>query len=130
MADWAAVQQRLPSLLPRPILFAHRGARAYAPDNTLEVRGDLPPFENVVVGAEIAVQLVGCTGAADRRGEDLELVVGQRVGQPDHVAAVRVIWYSATAPPDTTVPVSSVAVPPASGTVQRSIEVTEVPCAR
>jgi glycerophosphoryl diester phosphodiesterase len=30
------VQQRLPSLLPRPILFAHRGARAHAPENTIE----------------------------------------------------------------------------------------------
>ncbi len=30
------VQQRLPSLLPRPILFAHRGAKAHAPENTLE----------------------------------------------------------------------------------------------
>ena len=31
-----AVQQRLPSLLDTPIAFAHRGARAYAPENTLE----------------------------------------------------------------------------------------------
>lgn len=30
------VQQRLPSLLAEPILFAHRGASAYAPENTLE----------------------------------------------------------------------------------------------
>jgi glycerophosphoryl diester phosphodiesterase len=30
------VQQRLPSLLPVPIAFAHRGARAHAPDNTIE----------------------------------------------------------------------------------------------
>lgn len=30
------MQQRLPSLLDPPILFAHRGARAHAPDNTLE----------------------------------------------------------------------------------------------
>jgi glycerophosphoryl diester phosphodiesterase len=30
------VQQLLPSLLPRPILFAHRGARAHAPENTIE----------------------------------------------------------------------------------------------
>jgi glycerophosphoryl diester phosphodiesterase len=30
------VQQRLPSLLDPPILFAHRGARAHAPENTLE----------------------------------------------------------------------------------------------
>lgn len=29
-------QQRLPSLLDDPIAFAHRGARAYAPENTLE----------------------------------------------------------------------------------------------
>ena len=35
MADWPPVQQRLPSLLPRPILFAHRGARAHARENTL-----------------------------------------------------------------------------------------------
>lgn len=33
------MQQRLPSLLPRPILFAHRGARAHAPENTI------PAFE-------------------------------------------------------------------------------------
>jgi glycerophosphoryl diester phosphodiesterase len=30
------VQQRLPSLLEEPIAFAHRGARAHAPENTLE----------------------------------------------------------------------------------------------
>jgi len=30
------VQQRLPSLLEEPIAFAHRGAKAYAPENTLE----------------------------------------------------------------------------------------------
>jgi glycerophosphoryl diester phosphodiesterase len=32
----AAVQQRLPSLLDPPIAFAHRGARAHAPENTIE----------------------------------------------------------------------------------------------
>ncbi|MFM8267010.1 MAG: glycerophosphodiester phosphodiesterase [Ilumatobacteraceae bacterium] len=30
------MQQRLPSLADEPIAFAHRGARAYAPENTLE----------------------------------------------------------------------------------------------
>ena len=30
------MQQRLPSLLTSPILFAHRGASAYAPENTLD----------------------------------------------------------------------------------------------
>lgn len=30
------MQQRLPSLLADPIAFAHRGAKAYAPENTLE----------------------------------------------------------------------------------------------
>ena len=30
------MQQRLPSLLKTPILFAHRGASAYAPENTLD----------------------------------------------------------------------------------------------
>jgi glycerophosphoryl diester phosphodiesterase len=31
-----AVQQRIPSILDDPIAFAHRGARAYAPENTIE----------------------------------------------------------------------------------------------
>ncbi len=30
------MQQRLPSLIDPPITFAHRGAKAYAPDNTIE----------------------------------------------------------------------------------------------
>ena len=30
------MQQRLPSLIDPPIMFAHRGARAHAPENTLE----------------------------------------------------------------------------------------------
>ena len=30
------MQQRLPTLLPTPIAFGHRGARAHAPENTLE----------------------------------------------------------------------------------------------
>jgi glycerophosphoryl diester phosphodiesterase len=34
--DRVVVQQRLPSLLETPILFAHRGARAHARENTIE----------------------------------------------------------------------------------------------
>ena len=30
------MQQRLPSKFDRPILFAHRGAKAHSPENTLE----------------------------------------------------------------------------------------------
>jgi glycerophosphoryl diester phosphodiesterase len=33
---WAAVATRLPALRRPPILFAHRGARAHAPENTIE----------------------------------------------------------------------------------------------
>ncbi|MSZ18316.1 MAG: glycerophosphodiester phosphodiesterase, partial [Actinobacteria bacterium] len=29
------MQQRLPSLVDEPIAFAHRGARAHAPENTI-----------------------------------------------------------------------------------------------
>ena len=36
LASWECVQQRLPSLLDPPITFAHRGAKAYAPENTIE----------------------------------------------------------------------------------------------
>lgn len=36
MEAWPGVQQRLPSLLDPPVLFAHRGARAHAPENTMD----------------------------------------------------------------------------------------------
>jgi glycerophosphoryl diester phosphodiesterase len=36
LAQWAVVPTRLPSLRCPPIAFAHRGARANAPENTLE----------------------------------------------------------------------------------------------
>jgi glycerophosphoryl diester phosphodiesterase len=36
LAQWAVVPTRLPSLQRPPIGFAHRGARAHAPENTLE----------------------------------------------------------------------------------------------
>jgi glycerophosphoryl diester phosphodiesterase len=36
LASCVGMQQRLPSLLDRPLAFAHRGARAHAPENTLE----------------------------------------------------------------------------------------------
>ncbi len=36
MTSSGPVQQRLPSLLDPPVAFAHRGARAHAPENTIE----------------------------------------------------------------------------------------------
>lgn len=36
MTSSSPVQQRLPALLGRPILFAHRGARAHAQENTID----------------------------------------------------------------------------------------------
>ncbi len=36
LPSFRVVQQRLPSLLDPPLTFAHRGARAHAPENTLE----------------------------------------------------------------------------------------------
>lgn len=36
MPSFRGVQQRLPSLLDPAVLFAHRGARAHAPENTIE----------------------------------------------------------------------------------------------
>jgi glycerophosphoryl diester phosphodiesterase len=35
MRRWPGVQQRLPSLLDVPVMFAHRGARAHARENTI-----------------------------------------------------------------------------------------------
>lgn len=36
LSQWAVVPTRLPSLRTPPIAFAHRGARAHAPENTIE----------------------------------------------------------------------------------------------
>ncbi len=36
LPSFRRVQQRLPSLLDPPVTFAHRGARAHAPENTIE----------------------------------------------------------------------------------------------
>ncbi len=36
LASCGGMQQRLPSLIDRPLAFAHRGAKAHAPENTLE----------------------------------------------------------------------------------------------
>jgi glycerophosphoryl diester phosphodiesterase len=70
MADWPPVQQRLPSLLPRPILFAHRGARAYAPENT-------------IAAFELALRL-GATGL-----ESDVWVTADRIAVLDHDGEVR-----------------------------------------
>jgi glycerophosphoryl diester phosphodiesterase len=74
VADWPPVQQRLPSLLPRPILFAHRGARAHAPENT-------------IAAFELAIRL-GATGL-----ESDVWVTADRIPVLDHDGEIKSGWW-------------------------------------
>lgn len=67
------MQQRLPSLLDEPIAFAHRGARAYAPENTID-------------SFSLAVRL-GATGL-----ESDVWLTSDGIPVLDHDGSVRVRW--------------------------------------
>lgn len=77
------MQQRLPSQLPAPIGFAHRGARAYAPENTLEAFS--LALEQGATGLESDVWLTADgVPVLDHDG-----VVKRRLGRTTPIAEVR-----------------------------------------
>lgn len=89
-----AVQQRLPSLLDRPILFAHRGARAHAPENTIEafalgLRLGATGLESDVWMTKDAVAVLDHDGIV-RRGRRRH-PIGELTKEelPDHIPSLR-----------------------------------------
>jgi glycerophosphoryl diester phosphodiesterase len=77
------VQQRLPSLLDEPIAFAHRGAKAYAPENTLEA------FELALKLGANGLESDVWTTADGEVVLDHDGVVRQSFGRKTPIASVR-----------------------------------------
>lgn len=87
------MQQLLPSLIDPPIGFAHRGARAYAPENTLEafalaMRLGATGLESDVWVTRDGVAVLDHDGVVGRRGRKLPISEVDRTSLPSHVPAL------------------------------------------
>lgn len=87
------MQQLLPSLIDPPIGFAHRGARAYAPENTLEafalaVRLGATGLESDVWVTRDGVAVLDHDGVVGRRGRKLPISEVDRASLPTHIPAL------------------------------------------
>ena len=87
----AGVQQRLPSLLDEPIAFGHRGARAHAPENTLEsfdlaLRLGANGLESDVWLTSDGVPVLDHDGVVRRRlGRGRPIATFARADLPEHI---------------------------------------------
>lgn len=87
------MQQLLPSLIDPPIGFAHRGARAYAPENTLEafalaVRLGATGLESDVWVTRDGVAVLDHDGVVGRRGRKLPISEVDRAALPPHIPSL------------------------------------------
>ena len=87
------VQQRLPSLLDPPIAFAHRGAKAYAPENTIEafqlaLRLGATGLESDVWVTSDGIAVLDHDGIVRRRGRKIPISEVSRVELPKHIPTV------------------------------------------
>jgi len=87
------VQQRLPSLIDPPIAFAHRGAKAYAPENTIEafqlaLRLGATGLESDVWVTSDGIAVLDHDGIVRRRGRKIPISEIPRVELPQHIPTV------------------------------------------
>lgn len=87
------MQQLLPSLVDPPIGFAHRGARAYAPENTLEafalaLRLGATGLESDVWVTSDGIAVLDHDGVVRRRGRKIPISAVPRRDLPDHVPSL------------------------------------------
>lgn len=90
---WAAVAPVLPSLLPEPIGFAHRGARAHARENTLEafelaLRLGATALESDVWLTADGVPVLDHDGVIGRRPRRRPITSMARAELPAHIPAL------------------------------------------
>jgi glycerophosphoryl diester phosphodiesterase len=88
------VQQRLPSLLDPPITFAHRGARAHAPENTLEafelaLRLGASGLESDVWLTADGVAVLDHDGVVKRGLRKRPISACERAELPEHIPTLR-----------------------------------------
>lgn len=97
LAQWAVVPTRLPSLRRPPIGFAHRGARAHAPENTLEafrlaVRLGATGLESDVWLTADGEAVLDHDGVV-RQGVRKRPIAGLRRAElPDHIPTLRELY--------------------------------------
>ena len=87
------MQQRLPSLLDPPIAFAHRGARAYAPENTIEafqlaLRLGATGLESDVWVTSDGIAVLDHDGIVRRRGRKIAISEVTHADLPSHIPTV------------------------------------------
>jgi glycerophosphoryl diester phosphodiesterase len=86
-------QQRLPSLLDPPVAFAHRGARAHAPENTIEsfrlaLRLGATGLESDVWITADGVPVLDHDGVVKRWGRRVPIADVDRLRMPEHVPSL------------------------------------------
>ncbi|MFM8847439.1 MAG: glycerophosphodiester phosphodiesterase [Actinomycetota bacterium] len=83
-------QQRLPSIIDPPVAFAHRGARAHAPENTVEafalaIRLGATGLESDVWITADGVPVLDHDGIVKRRGRKIPISAVSRAELPSHI---------------------------------------------
>jgi glycerophosphoryl diester phosphodiesterase len=91
------VQQRLPSLRDTPIAFAHRGARAHAPENTIEafqlaLRLGANGLESDVWSTADGVAVLDHDGQVRRLLRNVALSTVNRADLPGHIPTVEELF--------------------------------------
>lgn len=94
MPSFRGVQQRLPSLLDPAVLFAHRGARAHAPENTIEafhlaLRLGATGLESDVWLTADGVPVLDHDGVFRRGVRKLPISKCRRDEVPDHIPSLQ-----------------------------------------
>jgi glycerophosphoryl diester phosphodiesterase len=92
------MQQRLPSLID-PITFAHRGARAYAPENTIEafhlgLRLGASGLESDVWVTSDGFAVLDHDGVVRRRGRKIPISEVARADLPEHIPTLEELLHS------------------------------------
>jgi len=87
------MQQRLPSMMESPIAFAHRGARAHAPENTLEafalaLRLGANGLETDAWVTTDGVVVLDHDGVVRRRGRRVSISTVARTALPSHIPSI------------------------------------------
>ena len=87
------MQQRLPSLLATPILFAHRGASAYAPENTLAafalaLKLGVNGLESDIWATRDGVLVLDHDGVVKSRLRSKPIAELDRSALPDHIPSL------------------------------------------
>ena len=115
----AVMQQRLPSLLDPPIAFAHRGAKAHAPENTIEaftlaLRLGATGLESDVWLTSDGVPVLDHDGVVRARLRSRPIATVARDQLPGHIPALTDLFVACGSDYDLSLDVKDAAAGPAT----------------